>query len=89
MTNLPPPLPAPRTPSISWGSLLNTFGALLAFVAIYILFMIIGDDTSFQNVGDKLEGIVRATTQVGFAALGMTVIIIVGGIDLSVGSVLG
>ncbi|MCY2924451.1 MAG: ABC transporter permease [Planctomycetota bacterium] len=89
MTNLPPPLPTlPPPPAINWGSLLNTFGALLALAAIYILFMIIGD-SSFRNVGDKLEDIVRATTQVGFAALGMTVIIIIGGIDLSVGSVLG
>ena len=87
MTKSPPPLPAPP-PAMNWRSLLNTFGALLAFVAIYLLFMIIGDP-SFRNVGDKLEDIVRATTQVGFAALGMTVIIIVGGIDLSVGSVLG
>lgn len=89
MTNSPSPLsPTPSPTSTNWTSLLNTFGALLAFAAIYILFMIIGDP-SFQNVGGKLEDIVRATTQVGFAALGMTVIIIVGGIDLSVGSVLG
>ena len=88
MTN-PPPVPTlPPPPAMNWGSLLNTFGALLAFAAIYILFTIIGD-ASFRHVGDKLEDIVRATTQVGFAALGMTVIIIIGGIDLSVGSVLG
>jgi ribose transport system permease protein len=92
MTSLPPPLP-PRLPgssdgsSVDWKSLLNTFGALLALGLAYALFAAVGTE-SFRTVA-KLEDIVRATAQVGFAALGMTVIIIVGGIDLSVGSLLG
>lgn len=63
---------------------LNRVGPLLALAAVYGLFALIGPDsfTSTRN----LETILRQTAVVGTAALGMTVVIIIGGIDLSVGS---
>lgn len=63
----------------------NVLGPLLGLVAIYALFAIIGPP-SFSSPGN-LETIARQTAIVGAAALGMTVIMIAGGIDLSVGSI--
>ncbi len=63
----------------------NTFGPVLGLAAIYLLFVLIGP-SSFAGVRN-LETIARQTAIVGTAALGMTLIIISGGIDLSVGSV--
>jgi ribose transport system permease protein len=61
-------------------------GPLLGLVAIYALFAAVGPESfsTFQN----LETIARQTAIVGTAALGMTMIIIAGGIDLSVGSMI-
>ncbi len=61
-------------------------GPLLGLVGVYALFAVIGPESfsTFQN----METIARQTTIVGTAALGMTMIIIAGGIDLSVGSMI-
>jgi ribose/xylose/arabinose/galactoside ABC-type transport system permease subunit len=61
-------------------------GPLLGLVAVYALFAAVGPESfsTFQN----LETIARQTAIVGTAALGMTMIIIAGGIDLSVGSMI-
>ncbi len=83
-----PPADAHREPArlrdsvLQW---LNVAGPLLALVAIYIIFAVIGPE-SFRS-GGNLETIFRQTAIVGAAALGMTIIMIAGGIDLSVGSV--
>jgi ribose/xylose/arabinose/galactoside ABC-type transport system permease subunit len=58
---------------------------LLILLAVYGLFAAIGP-ASFTTYGN-LETILRQTTIVGLAALGMTLVIVSGGIDLSVGSV--
>jgi ribose/xylose/arabinose/galactoside ABC-type transport system permease subunit len=63
----------------------NTFGPILGLVLIYLFFVLIGP-SSFFSVRN-LETIARQTAIVGTAALGMTLIIIAGGIDLSAGSV--
>ncbi len=75
---------APRfwTNAARWA---NVLGPVLGLAAIYILFSVIGPP-SFSSSGN-LETIARQTAIVGAAALGMTVIMIAGGIDLSVGSV--
>jgi ribose transport system permease protein len=67
-----------------WRHWAGQFGPLLALLAIYLLFAQIGPD-SFRSARN-LETIARQTTIVGMGALGMTLIIISGGIDLSVGS---
>jgi ribose/xylose/arabinose/galactoside ABC-type transport system permease subunit len=64
---------------------LNRFGLVLALLAIYLLFVFIAP-ASFSTMRN-LETIARQTVIVGIAAIGMTFVIISGGIDLSVGSI--
>ena len=59
-------------------------GPLVAWVLLYGFFILMVPE-SFATY-DNLQTMVRQTTMVGIAALGMTMVIIVGGIDLSVGS---
>ena len=59
-------------------------GPLAAWAVLYVFFAVMAPDT-FATF-DNLETMLRQTTMVGIAALGMTMVIIVGGIDLSVGS---
>lgn len=68
------------------GRQLGWLGPVAGLLAVYALFASIGPEsfTSYRNV----EQILRQTAIVGVAALGMTIIIISGGIDLSVGSVI-
>jgi len=68
-----------------WSKWLNTLGPVAGLVGIYLLFAIIGP-SSFSSVRN-LETIARQTAIVGTAALGMTLVMISGGIDLSIGSV--
>lgn len=64
---------------------LSALGPLIGLVLVYVFFAIVGPD-SFTSVR-TLETIARQTAIVGTAALGMTLVIILGGIDLSVGSI--
>lgn len=64
---------------------LNQLGPLLGLLIIYGLLAVFGPD-SFATTR-TLETIARQTAIVGAAALGMTLVIILGGIDLSTGSV--
>ena len=65
---------------------LSSLGPLLGLGAIYLLFALAGPD-SFSSLSN-LETMARHTAIVGIAALGMTLVIIAGGIDLSVGSII-
>ena len=67
-------------------SLIQTLGPLVGLVLIFTLFAVAGPE-SFSSL-NNLETIARQTAIVGTAALGMTLIIIAGGIDLSVGSII-
>jgi len=87
-----PPTAQPRS-GTSWGRWLSTLGPLLALIGVYLFFGILievtreaGGVNSFTTMRN-LETISRQTAIVGTAALGMTLVIISGGIDLSVGSV--
>jgi len=71
-------------PTAKWKRLLNRLGPVLGLVIVFVLFAIIGPP-SFRT-GRNIETIARQTAIVGTAALGMTLVIISGGIDLSVGS---
>jgi ribose transport system permease protein len=64
---------------------LNWLGPILALGVVFGLFAVIGPE-SFLS-GRNVETIARQTTIVGIAALGMTMVIAMGGIDLSVGSI--
>ncbi len=59
-------------------------GPLIALVALYGVFATVTPDTFPTLV--NLKTMVRQTSVVGLGALGMTLIIVLGGIDLSIGS---
>jgi len=65
---------------------LNIFGPLIGLALIFGLFSALKPD-SFPTLRN-IETIARQTAIVGIAALGMTLVIISGGIDLSAGSVI-
>ncbi|MEM9691960.1 MAG: ABC transporter permease [Myxococcota bacterium] len=71
---------SPRRPSLPAET-----GPLAALIAVYLLFVFISPD----NFGRLLilETMIRQTVVVSILAVGMTLVIIKGGIDLSVGSV--
>ena len=59
-------------------------GPLVALVVVYLLFVALSPDTFARPA--NLVTMARQTAVVGIAASGMTLVIILGGIDLSVGS---
>jgi len=68
----------------------KNLGALAGLIAVFVLFAILLGATrglSFFDP-DNLEAILRQTTIVAIAALGMSVVIVSGGIDLSVGAII-
>ena len=60
-------------------------GPLVALVVLYGVFAAAQPDT-FATLGN-LRTMVRQTSVVGMGALGMTLVIVLGGIDLSIGSI--
>ncbi len=65
--------------------MISQLGPALGLILVYILFIAVGPP-SFASL-KNIEAIVRQTTIVGISALGMTLVIISGGIDLSIGSI--
>jgi ribose transport system permease protein len=61
---------------------------LLAFGALIILFIVFTIASPYFFAFDNIIGILLATSVVGLLALGSTFVIITGGIDLSVGTVM-
>jgi ribose transport system permease protein len=59
-------------------------GPLAALILVYLLFVLLVPDTFARSA--NLVTMARQTVVVGIAAVGMTMVIIAGGIDLSVGS---
>jgi len=64
---------------------LETVGRLLALVVVFAFFCVLVPDGSFLKPGN-VEDILRQSAVYATAALGMTLVIITAGIDLSVGS---
>jgi ribose transport system permease protein len=60
------------------------FGPLVALISVYLLFVALAPDTFASVI--NLVTMARQTVVVGIATAGMTMVIISGGIDLSVGS---
>ncbi|MGB9603928.1 MAG: ABC transporter permease [Limisphaerales bacterium] len=69
---------------IKKAKILDRTGAVIGLLFVFLLFAFIAPE-SFRSVRN-LETIARQTTIVGIGALGMTLVIIMGGIDLSIGS---
>lgn len=87
ITKEPPPLPyeTPRPARrVNWSELPGRLGPLLGLLLVFGFFSLLSPRT-FPAAGN-LDLILRQTAVVGVAALGMTLIIVSGGIDLSVGS---
>jgi ribose/xylose/arabinose/galactoside ABC-type transport system permease subunit len=88
LTVTPPPpnseSTAVRRPWVAWLTNHSWLGPLAALVVLYGLFTALQPDT-FATAGN-LRTMVRQTTVVGMGALGMTLVIVLGGIDLSIGS---
>src|SRR6266480_6671821 len=64
------------------------FETLLAFVLLIEVLVFSKTGANFATTGNMFE-ILRLSTEIGLLALAMTPIILTGGIDLSVGSLLG
>lgn len=74
---------------MSGGRLLAKLGPLLGLIGVFVFFAIAVSAHTGRNsfaTGGNLQTIALQSAIVGMAALGMTVIIISGGIDLSMGS---
>jgi ribose transport system permease protein len=69
-----------------FSSLSTTLGPVFGLLFVFLLFALIGPESFLSSA--NIETIARQTAIVGTAALGMTLIIIAGGIDLSVGSMI-
>jgi ribose transport system permease protein len=61
---------------------------LLPFVTLIVLFVLLAVASPFFLTPTNLSSVVRQTAVINIMALGMTLIIISGGIDLSVGAIL-
>ena len=64
------------------------FGLVAVFIAA-VIFSPRNDGEILFLSSDNLFNIVRAVSEIGIIAIGLTFVILIGGIDLSVGSVLG
>lgn len=75
------------TPKTSWlRHALTAFGPLIGLAAVCVLFAALRPETFVTR--DNFAIILQQTAVIGVAALGMTLIIVAGGIDLSVGSII-
>jgi ribose transport system permease protein len=75
------------TPKTSWlRHAITAFGPLIGLVAVCVLFAALRFETFVTR--DNFAIILQQTAVIGVAALGMTLIIVAGGIDLSVGSII-
>jgi len=68
-----------------WFTWLNKFGPILGLVIVYGFFVSLNAKITTLTA---VETIVQQTVIVGIAAIGMTLVIVAGGIDLSAGSVI-
>jgi ribose/xylose/arabinose/galactoside ABC-type transport system permease subunit len=66
--------------------LLTAFGPLIGLAAVCVLFAALRHDTFVT--WDNFAIILQQTAVIGVAALGMTLVVVAGGIDLSVGSLI-
>ncbi|HVU24152.1 MAG TPA: ABC transporter permease [Opitutus sp.] len=76
----------PASPGVSLGRLLADRGPLVGLVLVCALFATLRFETFVT--WDNFAIVLQQTAVIGTAALGMTLVIIAGGIDLSVGSVI-
>src|SRR5438067_7044742 len=78
---------APPTYSIASRRLFNILGPFLGLVLVIGLFSLSSEVRPYFLTGANFKIILTQTVIVAIGTLGMTIIIVSGGIDLSVGSV--
>ncbi|RRO15791.1 ABC transporter permease [Saccharopolyspora rhizosphaerae] len=85
-------MPAQRSKRADTVETLFKFQSFFGLVAVFIAAVIFSPRNDGQILflsSDNLFNIVRAVSEIGIIAIGLTFVILIGGIDLSVGSVLG
>ncbi|UGA55487.1 ABC transporter permease [Vibrio sp. VB16] len=75
------------TAKASWLSKLN-FGSLAPLIALFVLVILSAIASEHFLIPRNITNVLRQVSYTGIIALGMTFVIIAGGIDLSVGSML-
>jgi ribose transport system permease protein/erythritol transport system permease protein len=76
-----------ETPAVWRSGWFHTLSRFIALIVVFVLFAFIVDEWAFLTPAN-LEGILRDSAVYATAALGMTLVIITAGIDLSVGSMI-
>ena len=66
----------------------QTIQKLLPFISLALLFAVLSIASPYVLTGTNLASVIRQTAVINIMALGMTLVIVSGGIDLSVGSIL-
>jgi ribose transport system permease protein len=88
----PEPPQRRQKPRRDFVNALFRFQSLFGLVAVFVVAVVFSPrhngELLFLNP-DNLANVVRAMSEIGIMAVGMTFVILVGGIDLSVGAVLG
>jgi ribose transport system permease protein/erythritol transport system permease protein len=74
-------------PAIWQSAWFNTLGRFIALAVVFLFFALLVKDGKFYSPRN-LENIARQSAVYAIAAVGMTLVIIAGGIDLSVGSII-
>ncbi len=86
----PPNIPAPSSAAVKprWSplDLLQNWGVLIAFVGLFVFNAIWQGDTFLKP--ENIRNLLNQNAAIGVVAVGMTIVIIAGGIDLSVGAVM-
>jgi ribose/xylose/arabinose/galactoside ABC-type transport system permease subunit len=81
--------PSLRSGRFNWGALIARLGPLIGLIFVFLLFTVLSrtvqDASPFATL-DNCKLMLRQTSVVAIMALGATLVIISGGIDLSVGS---
>jgi ribose transport system permease protein len=73
-------------------SVIFRFQSLFGLIAVFIAAVVFSPSRNGELLflsSDNLFNVVRAVSEIGIIAVGMTFVILIGGIDLSVGAVLG
>src|SRR5437588_8415557 len=84
---MPAPLSPPLESSSRPGARLTSERVLAILLAVEVaVFCVLG--TNFLSAGNAFE-VVRLSVEIGLLALALTPVIVTGGIDLSVGSLIG
>jgi ribose transport system permease protein len=79
-------------PAMNWKILLRQFQSYIALIAIFAIASLICVNAKGRNTFldiNNFMNVLRAVSENGIIAIGMTMIILLGDIDLSVGSVVG